>query len=57
MNVLLVFSVLAVIGHLSDWSNGVRFTFALLAIAPLAERLGFVTEQLAMHTNETCTAL
>ena len=32
-----------------------RFGFALLAIAPFAERLGFVTEQLAMHTNDTRT--
>ena len=28
------------------------FTFSLLAIAPFAERLSFVTEQLALHTSE-----
>lgn len=55
MNVLLVFAPLAFIGYGADWSNGVIFAFALLAIAPFAERLGFVTEQLAFHTNETRT--
>ena len=37
--------------------DGWTFTFSLLAIAPLAERLGFVTEQLALHTNETIGGL
>jgi hypothetical protein len=57
LNLLLAFAPLAVLGYISDWSHGVVFGFALLAIAPFAERLGFVTEQLAHHTNETreCT--
>eukprot|EP00320_Phaeocystis_rex_P004556 CAMPEP_0119081152 /NCGR_PEP_ID=MMETSP1178-20130426/115473_1 /TAXON_ID=33656 /ORGANISM="unid sp, Strain CCMP2000" /LENGTH=95 /DNA_ID=CAMNT_0007063817 /DNA_START=1 /DNA_END=285 /DNA_ORIENTATION=- len=38
-------------------SDGVIFTFSLLAIAPFAERLSFVTEQLALHTNETLGGL
>jgi Ca2+:H+ antiporter len=36
---------------------GVTFTLALLAIAPFAERLSFVTEQLALHTSETLGGL
>ena len=43
-----------------DWykaPHAVTFIFALLSIAPLAERLGFVTEQLAMHTNDTIGGL
>ena len=36
---------------------GLTFVFALLAIAPLAERLGYITEQLALHTNETIGGL
>ena len=36
---------------------GVTFTFSLIAIAPFAERLGFVTEQLALHTNDTIGGL
>lgn len=35
------------------WGHGWTFTFSLLGIAPLAERLGFVTEQLASYTNRT----
>ena len=33
------------------------FVAALLALCPLAERLGFVTEQLALHTNATVGGL
>ena len=33
------------------------FLFSLLAIAPFAERLSFVTEQLALHTSETLGGL
>lgn len=33
------------------------FTFSLLGIAPLAERLGFVTEQLAVYTGSTVGGL
>merc|ERR1719421_2868403 len=33
------------------------FLFSLLAIAPFAERLSFVTEQLALHTTETLGGL
>ena len=53
LNLLLVFVPLAIAGHIVGWSTGVRFAFALLGIAPFAERLGFVTEELAKHTNET----
>ena len=45
---------------ISNWyhaPDAVIFILALLAIAPLAERLGFVTEQLAMHTNDTIGGL
>jgi hypothetical protein len=33
------------------------FLFALLALVPLAERLSFITEQLAAHTNPTVRPL
>lgn len=39
------------------WPDDVTFFFALLALAPLAERLGFVTEQLALHTNDSIGGL
>lgn len=48
------------ISLLCYWSNGpqeVTFVFSLLALAPLAERLSFATEQVAIHTNETIAGL
>jgi Ca2+:H+ antiporter len=36
---------------------GATFIFSLVGIAPLAERLGYITEQLAMHTNDTIGGL
>jgi Ca2+:H+ antiporter len=53
MNVLLVCMPFAMIAHAARWGDGWTFLFALLAICPLAERLGFVTEQLAQYTNST----
>lgn len=35
----------------------VTFLFALFGLAPLAERLGYITEQLAMHTSDTIGGL
>lgn len=57
LNILLLCIPIALISWAQHWSDGVTFIFALLAIAPLAERLGFVTEQLALHTNETVGGL
>jgi Ca2+:H+ antiporter len=57
LNILLVCIPLCLISNFLGWSEGITFTFALLALAPIAERLGFVTEQLAIHTNETIGGL
>ena len=57
MNVLLVCVPIAVSSHTLGWGDGVTFVNALLALCPLAERLGFVTEQLAMYTNATIGGL
>ena len=43
--------------YYTDTPDWITFTLALLGLAPLAERLGFVTEQLAIHTNETIGGL
>jgi len=40
-----------------EGADGLVFLFSLLAIAPFAERLSFVTEQLALHTSETLGGL
>jgi Ca2+:H+ antiporter len=53
MNVLMLFTPFAVMAYQGGWADGLIFGFSLLAIAPFAERLSFVTEQLAMHTSET----
>lgn len=57
MNILLLATPVALLSYWLDWNAGVTFIFALLAIAPFAERLGFVTEQLALHTNDTIGGL
>ena len=41
----------------SVWSDSFTFAFSLLAICPLAERLGFITEQLAEYTSDTVGGL
>ena len=53
LNVLMLLTPLAFLSHSFRWGDGLTFMFALLAIAPFAERLGYVTEQMAMYTNET----
>jgi Ca2+:H+ antiporter len=57
MNVLLLATPIAIISYAAEWPDAVTFIFSLIALAPLAERLGFVTEQLALHTNETIGGL
>eukprot|EP01032_Pedospumella_encystans_P016814 gene16814-19166_t len=57
LNILLLCTPIAIISYYADWPSTVTFIFSLLALAPLAERLGFVTEQLALHTNETVGGL
>ena len=57
LNVLLVCTIVAFVSQGMKLNEGVTFIFALLAIAPFAERLGFVTEQLALHTNESIGGL
>jgi Ca2+/H+ antiporter len=58
LNILLLFGPLAMFGS-STGAFGEFFTFlfAGLALIPCAERLSFVTEQVAEHTNETIGAL
>ena len=57
LNILLPTIIIALVSYYDGWPDGVTFVFSLLALAPLAERLGFVTEQLAIHTNETIGGL
>jgi Ca2+/H+ antiporter len=57
LNLLLFCIPVAIATYYGDTAEAVPFLFALLALAPLAERLGFVTEQLSLHTNETVGGL
>ena len=57
LNLLLPFMILAMVAKSSGWGDAWVFTFALAALCPLAERLGFCTEQIAMYTNPTLGGL
>jgi len=57
LNVLLVCTPFAFMAQWGSWGDGWVFILSLLSIAPFAERLSFVTEQLAMHTSETLGGL
>lgn len=46
-NVLLVICPIAVVAKQLEWNATAQFVLALLAMVPLAERLGFTTECLA----------
>ncbi|KAI9084464.1 hypothetical protein K1719_033452 [Acacia pycnantha] len=57
INMLLPFGPLAILIHYLTGKHGWVFFFTLLGIAPLAERLGFATEQLAFFTGPTVGGL
>lgn len=58
LNVLLVCGPLVVMGStFKIFGEALCFCLAGLALVPLAERLSFITEQVAEHTNETIGAL
>ncbi|KAF7843164.1 vacuolar cation/proton exchanger 2-like [Senna tora] len=57
INVLLPFGPLAILLHYVTGKHGWVFFFSLLGITPLAERLGYATEQLALYTGPTVGGL
>ncbi len=57
LNLLMLCFPLAMHAKESGLSEGTVFFMSLLAIAPFAERLSFVTEQLAMHTSDALGGL
>ncbi|XP_074269528.1 vacuolar cation/proton exchanger 3-like isoform X1 [Silene latifolia] len=58
INVLLPFGPLAIVLHyVTHRQQGWIFFFSLLGITPLAERLGYATEQLAFYTGPTVGGL
>ncbi|KAH8497588.1 hypothetical protein H0E87_020035 [Populus deltoides] len=57
INILLPFGPLAILLHYLTGKHGLVFLLSMLGIAPLAERLGYVTEQLAFYTGPTVGGL
>ncbi|KAH0895255.1 hypothetical protein HID58_057684 [Brassica napus] len=57
LNLLLPFGPLAILVHYLTDNKGWFFLLSLLGIAPLAERLGYATEQLACYTGPTVGGL
>ncbi|PRQ51971.1 putative calcium/proton exchanger [Rosa chinensis] len=57
INMLLPFGPLAILLHYVTGKHGWVFFFSLLGIIPLAERLGYATEQLAFYTGPTVGGL
>ncbi|KAJ1428452.1 Sodium/calcium exchanger membrane region [Sesbania bispinosa] len=57
INALLPFGPLAILLHYLTGKHGWVFFFTLLGITPLAERLGYATEQLAFYTGPTVGGL
>lgn len=57
INLLLPFGPAAAIAAACNVKHGWVFLFSLLGITPLAERLGFLTEQLSFYTGATVGGL
>ena len=57
LNWLLVCGPLSLIGKSANFDESLCFVLAGLSLIPLAERLSFVTEEVANHTNQTIGAL
>ncbi|MQM06498.1 hypothetical protein Taro_039321 [Colocasia esculenta] len=57
INLLLPFGPMAILLHYLTQKHGWVFIFSLIGITPLAERLGYATEQLAHFTGPTIGGL
>ena len=56
-NALLVFVPFVFLSYAWSWSSGATFALSLVALIPLAERLGFCTECLSEYTSDTFAGL
>ncbi|RLM66628.1 hypothetical protein C2845_PM16G22370 [Panicum miliaceum] len=57
LNLLMPFGPASIILHFTSRRHGLIFLFSMLGITPLAERLGYATEQLAVYTGPTVGGL
>lgn len=57
VNVLMPAAILAVCAKVFKWGDVWIFVFSLIALVPFAERVSFVTEDVAKYTNDTIGGL
>jgi hypothetical protein len=57
LNICLLALPVSLVSYWADGPAEVTFIFGVVALAPLAERLSFATEQVAIHTNDTIAGL
>ena len=57
LNLFLIAAPVAFLSKYFHWYDSFTFCCALLAIAPFAERLGYITEQISLHTSDTVGGL
>jgi Ca2+:H+ antiporter len=57
MNILLLATPFAIASDLLKWGEWPTFCLAMLALIPFAERVSFVTEEVAKYTNDTVGGL
>ena len=57
LNLFLLAIPIASITYFTDISDIATFSFSVIALAPLSERLSFLTEQIAIHTNDAIGGL
>ena len=57
LNILLLAIPIASISYFAGLSDIATFSFSLIALAPLSERISFLTEQIAIHTNDAIGGL
>eukprot|EP00927_Polykrikos_kofoidii_P059460 TRINITY_DN54609_c0_g1_i1.p1 TRINITY_DN54609_c0_g1~~TRINITY_DN54609_c0_g1_i1.p1 ORF type:complete len:441 (+),score=78.56 TRINITY_DN54609_c0_g1_i1:50-1324(+) len=56
-NVLLASGIFAAISSICKWGDSATFVFAFIALVPCAERISFVTEEVAKSTNDALGGL
>ena len=57
MSSLLLVIPFAILSWAMNWASTLTFLLSLAALVPLAERLGFATEQMTLHSNDAIGAL
>jgi len=57
LNILLLCTPFAFISYYANWNPAATFILSLLALCPFAERISFVTEDMAKYTNDTVGGL